>query len=137
MERKQVRATEARGILMAITLGAAGLAATGCQPSGSYLVISEKENVRVDHCMVSGDGWSVSKKTLHGGKQEGVEVITIDNGVMQIENAGDLTNVLEVFEQQDRSVSFRFQAARGRQAFWTQQLTYNARSGASGAPDAP
>lgn len=28
--------------------------------------------------------WSVEKNTLHGGKQEGVETITIDNGVIQI-----------------------------------------------------
>jgi hypothetical protein len=28
--------------------------------------------------------WSIEKKTLHGGKQEGVETITIDNGVIRI-----------------------------------------------------
>ena len=29
--------------------------------------------------------WSVTKKVLHGGKQEGVDLITIDNGEIQIE----------------------------------------------------
>lgn len=33
---------------------------------------------------IQGKGWSVKKRTLSGGKQEGVELITIDNGVMQI-----------------------------------------------------
>lgn len=28
--------------------------------------------------------WSIEKQTLHGGKQEGVETITIDNGAIQI-----------------------------------------------------
>ena len=28
--------------------------------------------------------WSVSLRTLHGGKQEGVQLITLDNGKMQI-----------------------------------------------------
>ncbi len=27
--------------------------------------------------------WSINKRTLHGGKQEGVEVIEVDNGVLQ------------------------------------------------------
>ena len=31
-----------------------------------------------------GDGWSVVKQTLHGGRSEGVEMVTIDNGVLQI-----------------------------------------------------
>ncbi len=29
-------------------------------------------------------GWSVEKTTLHGGKQEGCEIVTIDNGKMRI-----------------------------------------------------
>ncbi|MCH2113568.1 MAG: hypothetical protein MK171_01465, partial [Pirellulales bacterium] len=29
--------------------------------------------------------WSVFKRTLHGGRQQGVELITIDNGNMQID----------------------------------------------------
>lgn len=34
---------------------------------------------------LEGNGWSVHKKTLHGGKQEGVGLITVDNGAMQID----------------------------------------------------
>ena len=34
--------------------------------------------------LASGNGWSVTSRTLHGGKQEGVRLITIDNGAMQI-----------------------------------------------------
>ena len=33
---------------------------------------------------ISGPKWSVTSETLHGGKQEGVELITIDNGAMTI-----------------------------------------------------
>ena len=33
----------------------------------------------------SGDGWSVRSQILHGGKQEGVQLITIDSGTMQID----------------------------------------------------
>src|SRR3954467_7842220 len=29
-----------------------------------------------------GPAWSVQLKTLHGGRQEGVQVIEVDNGVM-------------------------------------------------------
>ena len=32
----------------------------------------------------SAVGWSVRKVTLHGGKQDGVDLITVDNGVLQI-----------------------------------------------------
>ena len=28
--------------------------------------------------------WSVTRRTLHGGKQEGVELVTVDNGLLQI-----------------------------------------------------
>lgn len=33
----------------------------------------------------SGDGWSVRSQVLHGGRQEGVELITVDNGALQID----------------------------------------------------
>lgn len=33
----------------------------------------------------SGAGWSVKSKILHGGKQEGVQLVTLDNGAMQID----------------------------------------------------
>ena len=53
---------------------------------------SAERNVRVDTWQVEGRdltpsapaNWSVRKFTLHGGKQEGVDVIVVDNGRMQI-----------------------------------------------------
>jgi hypothetical protein len=38
-----------------------------------------------DHVLRAGDGWSVTSKTLRGGKQEGVRVVTLDNGALQID----------------------------------------------------
>ncbi|MGD9635268.1 MAG: aldose 1-epimerase family protein [Pirellulales bacterium] len=52
---------------------------------GTTVLTSAKQSIDRQTWSGSGDGWSVSKRTLHGGKQEGVEVITIDNGVLQID----------------------------------------------------
>lgn len=59
---------------------------------GTYPMISVVDNIRVDQW--SGGGtvqtpagpltWSVKKLTLHGGKQEGVDLIVMDNGKLQI-----------------------------------------------------
>ena len=53
-------------------------------------IISARDNVRVDDATIAGrdvtpgsPGWSVRKSTLHGGKQEGVEIIVVDNGRLQ------------------------------------------------------
>jgi galactose mutarotase-like enzyme len=53
-------------------------------------LISVRDNLRVNEATISGNdvtpgkpGWSVKKRTLHGGKQEGVEVIVVDNGRLQ------------------------------------------------------
>ena len=53
-------------------------------------LISARDGVRVDTLEISGRdvtpqraGWSVRKLTLHGGKQEGVDVIIVDNGKLQ------------------------------------------------------
>jgi galactose mutarotase-like enzyme len=53
-------------------------------------LISARENVRVDEATIDGkdvtsgkSGWLVKKLTLHGGKQEGVEVIVVDNGNLE------------------------------------------------------
>ncbi len=50
-------------------------------------LISASKNVRLDAAEISGKKitpkspqWSVSKRTLHGGKQEGVDVIVVNNG---------------------------------------------------------
>ena len=50
-----------------------------------YVLTSVKQNVRVANWDFARDGCSITKKTLHGGKQEGVELITIDNGKLQID----------------------------------------------------
>ena len=51
---------------------------------------SVRENIRVDLWEISGrditpgmPAWSVRKFTLHGGRQEGVDVIVVDNGRLQ------------------------------------------------------
>ncbi|MFK7777111.1 MAG: aldose 1-epimerase family protein [Gimesia sp.] len=49
-----------------------------------HILTSTNGKVQTETWNLSGEGWSVKKQTLHGGKQEGVELITIDNGVMQI-----------------------------------------------------
>ena len=54
-------------------------------PAGLRQVLtSVAQNLRVDHWRVSGlasdQPWSVEKRTLHGGRQEGVDIIEVDNG---------------------------------------------------------
>jgi galactose mutarotase-like enzyme len=73
--------------LAALTLGST--AAIAAEPFRKT-IISTRDNVRVDAVtMTSKDvastkpGWSVKKSTLHGGKQESVDVIVVDNGVLQ------------------------------------------------------
>jgi len=73
---------------------AAGTAnSTGKDGKSTYLVhetlTSVEHNKRIDEWATSneavgcdGPGWSVKKATLHGGRQEGVDLITVDNGVL-------------------------------------------------------
>ena len=56
-----------------------------------HTLISSSKNVNVGDFEISNDdygfntsAWSVKKYTLHGGKQEGVEIIEIDNGHLVI-----------------------------------------------------
>lgn len=62
-------------------------------PSSGVLVqrtlTSVAQNLRTEQWETSSDvlrcggaPWSVQKKTLHGGRQEGVDVITVDNGAL-------------------------------------------------------
>ena len=56
------------------------------------ILISTDRSVRLDHWHLTQDGvkwgggqhWSVHKETLHGGKQEGVELVMVDNGALQL-----------------------------------------------------
>ena len=41
--------------------------------------------IHLDEWKQMGDGWSIRKRTLHGGKQEGIDLITVDNGVFEID----------------------------------------------------
>jgi galactose mutarotase-like enzyme len=67
---------------------ALSMAATGAEPSRKLLV-SAKENVRVESWETSGAGrgkgagWKIRKVTLHGGKQEGVDAVVVNNGVLE------------------------------------------------------
>lgn len=69
----------------------AGLALLGCRapaPSAEerpHVWISVERNIRVKTDEIRGPGWSVRKGVLHGGKQEGVDVIVVDNGRLRIE----------------------------------------------------
>ena len=57
---------------------------TNTDSSDTIVVTSARNNFRADDGeLASGDGWKVTKKTLRGGVQEGVEVITVDNGKLQ------------------------------------------------------
>src|SRR3954462_4663083 len=85
-----------RRLLCVIVLLAAGCGAGPvAEPSaGAFqqVLISDARNVRVDDWRGEGRtltpscpvNWSVHKFTLHGGKQEGVDVIEVNNGRMQI-----------------------------------------------------
>jgi len=71
-----------------LTLGVMNLSAA--EPMHKVL-LSAKDNIRVDTWEQSGHAggargpaWSVRKITLHGGKQEGVDLVIIDNGKLKI-----------------------------------------------------
>ncbi len=50
----------------------------------THTVISASNNTAMEDGIVAeGDGWQVSKRTLRGGLQEGVELIQVDNGSMK------------------------------------------------------
>jgi hypothetical protein len=76
--------------LMAFTAaGASGAAAA--EPFVKVLT-SAKQNVNVESWQADGReltagksaGWSVRKYRLHGGKQDGVDVVVVDNGKLQV-----------------------------------------------------
>jgi len=76
-------------LVMLAAVTATTLAAGAADPF-SKSIISVRDNVRVVETVIRGEditpgspGWSVRKSTLHGGKQEGVELITVDNGRLQ------------------------------------------------------
>ena len=60
-------------------------------------LISESSGIRVDRRVITADdfggggndSWKVTKSTLHGGKQEGVDLITVDNGSIKNRDRSD------------------------------------------------
>jgi hypothetical protein len=73
-----------------------GIVLLACVPAGAepmvQVLTSAERNQRLDRWEATSKDitpacptpWSIKKQTLHGGKQDGVDVITIDNGRMQI-----------------------------------------------------
>lgn len=77
-----------RSVLLSVALGAM-LAVTGCSTfagGGNTVDVSAKttSGKAKSHVIKEGKGWKVTKKVLWGGKSDGVVLITIDNGPMQI-----------------------------------------------------
>lgn len=72
--------------LLLLALGS--LDTQGAEPYRITLTSTTK-NLHLEHWSLSGSeitpdrpNWSITKQTLHGGKQEGVDLITVDNGLM-------------------------------------------------------
>lgn len=61
------------------------LAASMTFAAERHLLTSTEKSLSTETWDLSGEGWSIAKRTLRGGKQEGVELITVDNGVLQID----------------------------------------------------
>lgn len=75
-------------LMIAILSAAVADASAGAEPFRKSL-ISVAENVRVEKLAILGQdvtpdapGWFVEKRALHGGKQEGVDVVIVNNGKM-------------------------------------------------------
>jgi hypothetical protein len=62
------------------------------QELNRHVIISAEKNIRLESWRITSDElqpdskvkWSVQKQTLHGGKQENVDLIVIDNGALVI-----------------------------------------------------
>jgi hypothetical protein len=68
------------GTMMATLAGAAG-----AQQDFHQTLISVDRNVRIENWEMSASGaggpkWSIRKSVLHGGRQEGVDLLVVDNG---------------------------------------------------------
>jgi len=79
-------------ILLCLALGTNILRADGAAPLRTVLTDVERniyvESFQLARNQVSPDcphDWSVRKYLLHGGKQEGVEVIDVDNGKLRFQ----------------------------------------------------
>jgi hypothetical protein len=76
------------GCLLAVLLSVSNLEAHALHK----VLVSAEQNIRVDEWSVSSNDlplsteapWSIEKLTLHGGKQEGVDIVVIDAGGLTI-----------------------------------------------------
>ncbi|MBT5925351.1 MAG: DUF4432 domain-containing protein, partial [Verrucomicrobia bacterium] len=73
-------------ILASLLLTTAFIQTHGEEPLVITLT-SARQNIHVDSLHIKGTditpekpNWSIIKQTLHGGKQEGVDLITVNNG---------------------------------------------------------
>jgi Domain of unknown function (DUF4432) len=84
------------GLAIAAACAAApsGVDSGGSQATaGRFVLTSAREGIHVDAWEITNatlklpaaPAWSISKRTLHGGRQEGVDLVTIDNGTLKIE----------------------------------------------------
>lgn len=69
--------------VLAVLIAASGAYAR--ENADTFVLTSAKRNIDLPTWSRNGDGWSVRKRTLAGGKQAGVSVITINNGVLEID----------------------------------------------------
>ncbi len=73
--------------LLVMILASASLAASGAEPF-RHVITSAARGIRTDQWTLTHRDlgaptpWSIRKLTLHGGRQEGVDVIVVDNGVL-------------------------------------------------------
>src|SRR5687768_5363072 len=77
------------GVIVAAIIAGAQESASRAEPHRVALISAEK-NRRVDELELSGKkltpkspAWTICKITLHGGKQEGVDVIVVNNGKLE------------------------------------------------------
>jgi Domain of unknown function (DUF4432) len=77
-------------VMSAILIAASAASGANVEPFQKML-ISVQENVRIDACEIMGNevtaaspDWSIKKLTLHGGKQEGVDVVIVNNGKLTL-----------------------------------------------------
>ena len=85
----------------------------GCSSTTQYVLTDAQSNIQVRHFRFTSDNvafksdahWSVTQRVLKGGKQEGVRIITIDNGVLEIDIIPTRgMNVLEVRHKQHKGL---------------------------------
>jgi hypothetical protein len=77
--------------ILAATLSCCAVATQAAEPSGEKVLTSARLGVHVESWAqtghagnAKGPSWAIHKFTLHGGKQESVDIVTIDNGKLLI-----------------------------------------------------